>query len=146
MNRLLILTVLLLTLLVGTPGFSDSSEEYDDVETLKAEWSESAFARKYPYYCEEPTDDCFFHAEQNVSMSMLILTMMKRRRGLEATVECIRNVEGPKRGRAWMNWVKDNPHRSYITSNSRLSAKAARTHHLSAIWLAAMKENFSNCW
>ena len=130
MSRLLILPAFLLTLLAVIPAFADDFEDSD--ETAKTEWSESVFARKYPYYCQKPTDDCFFHAEQNVSMSMLILTKIKKWRGLEATVECIRNVEGPKRGRAWMIYIKDNPHKSH--------------RPLGETWKLAMKENFSHCW
>ena len=135
MSRLLILPAFLLTLFVATPAFSDSSEEYDDVEIAKAEWSESVFV-KSPLWCEKPTEECFRRVDQSAqaflsSLYSIVDFRPALRQRMRNFRNCISKVEDTKRHRALLEFAKDNTHKWHYTTPQ--------------IWALAMGTNFRHC-
>lgn len=155
MNRLLILPAFLLTLLVVTPAFADDFEAPD--ETAKAEWAESSFAKSnfLRLVCEAPTESCFRRAERITLPFMLAFQMGIKGNFLPKRMyDCLMRVEGTKRHRAWMNWIKDNHHRTYtpevyyagrwdLIRGATPSAKMSS--HIGDTWIKAMSIKFPHC-
>ena len=135
MSRLLILPAFLLTLFVATPAFSDSSEEYDDVEIAKAEWSESVFV-KSPLWCEKPTEECFRRVDQSAqaflsSLYSIVDFRPALRQRMRNFRNCISKVEDTKRHRALLEFAKDNPYKWHL--------------EIYLFWSVAMEKKFPHC-
>ena len=135
MSRLLILPAFLLTLFVATPAFSDSSEEYDDVEIAKAEWSESVFV-KSPLWCEKPTEECFRRVDQSAqaflsSLYSIVDFRPALRQRMRNFRNCISKVEDTKRHRALLEFAKDNTHKWHL--------------EISLFWIEALEKKFPHC-